>query len=200
MIRGTGVAAWAALALLGFIGCSHKPRPAAAFPEAQAATRVPDSTFTDSGEEKAQPDSAAGSSTAPAGRRPSRAGSAEPGNGVQTGASSSAAPAQGPAASASAPAAGARDTLRAADAPLAPLLPESAELTLQRDTRKAVDEARARLAKVDEKKLDEEKRKKLKIATDFVAEAERALERKEYERAAGLASKARLLAEELSGS
>lgn len=125
-------------------------------------------------------------------KRPRRP--AEPEQKVVTGASSSAAPANG-AAGATPDSVGAKKE----EEPLAPQLPESTELALQRETRKAIDETRSHLAKLDESKLDEEKKKKLKIATDFLVEAERALEKKEYERAAGLATKARLLTEELSG-
>ncbi|MGH7725482.1 MAG: hypothetical protein ACREOU_08635 [Candidatus Eiseniibacteriota bacterium] len=190
-----------ALAVL-LSGCSHKPKPVAVIPDVQAATRdtlKPDTTTMANGTEL--PDSSTAGAAASAPRKVAKANT-EPKAGVQTGASSSAAPgpanAAGSGGAAGAAGTAAADTLRKRNEPLAPILPESAEITLQRETRKAVDEARTRLSKLDEKKLDEDQRKKLKIASDFVVEAERALERKEYERAAGLATKARLLSEELS--
>ena len=68
---------------------------------------------------------------------------------------------------------------------------------LARATGAAVETAQKAIAAVDVKKLDVEQNRKFLIAKDFLAQAVEARTRREYERAQGLALKARLLAEEL---
>jgi hypothetical protein len=60
----------------------------------------------------------------------------------------------------------------------------------------ALEAAQKAVDAVDAKKLDVEQHRKYLIAKDFLAQATEARTRREYERAQGLALKARLLAEE----
>lgn len=68
---------------------------------------------------------------------------------------------------------------------------------LERATGVALEAAQKAVDAVDAKKLDVEQHRKYLIAKDFLAQATEARTRREYERAQGLALKARLLAEEL---
>ena len=67
-----------------------------------------------------------------------------------------------------------------------------------RETTAAIDGAQKALDSVDATKLDAERTRKHVIAKDFLAQANEALTRREYERAQGLAVKAKLLAEEIA--
>ncbi len=76
------------------------------------------------------------------------------------------------------------------------LAPEEQE-RLERAARTAMETAQKALDAVDPAKLDVERNRKYLIARDFLAQAAEARTRREYERAQGLAQKARLLAEEI---
>jgi hypothetical protein len=69
---------------------------------------------------------------------------------------------------------------------------------LARETTEAIEGAQKVLDSVDAAKLDAERTRKHVIAKDFLAQANEALGRREYERAQGLAVKAKLLAEEIA--
>ena len=69
---------------------------------------------------------------------------------------------------------------------------------LERETGVAVEQAQKALDAVDATKLDAERNRKYVIAKDFLAQATEARTRREYERAQGLAVKAKLLAEEIA--
>ncbi len=69
---------------------------------------------------------------------------------------------------------------------------------LARETTVAIEGAQKVLDSVDATKLDAERARKHVIAKDFLAQANEALARREYERAQGLAVKAKLLAEEIA--
>ena len=69
---------------------------------------------------------------------------------------------------------------------------------LARETTTAIEGAQKALDSVDATKLDAERTRKHVIAKDFLAQANEALTRREYERAQGLAVKAKLLAEEIA--
>ena len=69
---------------------------------------------------------------------------------------------------------------------------------LARETTTAIEGAQKVLDSVDATKLDAERTRKHVIAKDFLAQANEALTRREYERAQGLAVKAKLLAEEIA--
>jgi len=69
---------------------------------------------------------------------------------------------------------------------------------LGRETTAAIEGAQKALDSVDATKLDAERTRKHVIAKDFLAQANEALTRREYERAQGLAVKAKLLAEEIA--
>lgn len=76
-----------------------------------------------------------------------------------------------------------------------PQLSAAEQERLERETRAAMDLAQKALDAIDVAKLDVERNRKFLIATDFLAQAGEARTRKEYEKAQGLALKARLLAE-----
>ncbi len=69
---------------------------------------------------------------------------------------------------------------------------------LEKETGAAVEQAQKALDAVDATKLDVERHRKYVIAKDFLAQAGEARTRHEYERAQGLAVKAKLLAEEIA--
>ena len=69
---------------------------------------------------------------------------------------------------------------------------------LERETGVAVEQAQKALDAVDATKLDAERNRKYVIAKDFLVQATEARTRREYERAQGLAVKAKLLAEEIA--
>ena len=79
-----------------------------------------------------------------------------------------------------------------------PQLSAAEQERLERETIAAVEQAQRGLDAVDGAKLDPETHRKYLIAKDFLAQAGAARTRKEYERAQGLALKARLLAEEIA--
>lgn len=69
---------------------------------------------------------------------------------------------------------------------------------LARETTAAIEGAQKALDSVDATRLDAERTRKHVIAKDFLAQASEARTRREYERAQGLAVKAKLLAEEIA--
>jgi len=66
-----------------------------------------------------------------------------------------------------------------------------------KETTAAIEGAQKALDQLDVARLDPERARKHVIAKDFLAQANEALTRREYERAQGLAVKAKLLAEEI---
>jgi len=79
-----------------------------------------------------------------------------------------------------------------------PQVSASEQERLARETTAAIEAAQKALDSVDATKLDAERTRKHVIAKDFLAQANEARARHEYERAQGLAVKAKLLAEELA--
>ena len=79
-----------------------------------------------------------------------------------------------------------------------PQLPAAEQERLERETKLAMETAQKALDGIDVAKLDAEKNRKFVIAKDFLVQAAEARTNKEFERAQGLAQKARLLAEELA--
>lgn len=69
---------------------------------------------------------------------------------------------------------------------------------LERETKSAMEEAQKALDAIDSAKLDVESNRKYVIAKDFLVQAGEARTRREWERAQGLAQKARLLAAEIA--
>jgi hypothetical protein len=93
--------------------------------------------------------------------------------------------------SSSAPATG------AAGGPVSPQLTPEQQAQLEREATLAIEQAQSRIDAIDATKLDAERTRKLAIAKDMLTDARGAMERKENQRASSLATKARLLAEEL---
>lgn len=79
-----------------------------------------------------------------------------------------------------------------------PQLTAGEQERLDRETKVAMETAQKALDAVDATKLDVERNRKYLIARDFLVQAGEARTRREYERAQGLALKARLLAEEIT--
>ncbi len=79
-----------------------------------------------------------------------------------------------------------------------PQLSAAEQERLERETKAAVEQAQRELDGVEVARLNVEWHRKYLIAKDFLVQAGAARTRKEYERAQGLALKARLLAEEIA--
>jgi len=82
--------------------------------------------------------------------------------------------------------------------PVVPQLPAAEQERLEIESKEAFEHAQRVIEAIEIAKLDAEKHRKYLIAKDFLTQAGEARTRKEYERAQGLALKARLLAEELA--
>ena len=96
------------------------------------------------------------------------------------------------------PVAGATGGSSTAPSSVVPELSTAEQERLERETKAAMEPARKALDAVDATKLDAERNRKYLIAKDFLVQAHEALARREYERAQGLAVKAKLLAEEIA--
>ena len=189
---------WAALLgllwVLVLAGCSHAPRPvsdAAAAPVGAPADAVAVALDADG-----NPDSVGAG-----GNRQGNAGGTANGNG---GRSRRAAPHPAPTpdspaaevvagSSTSAPA----DTTVKAPAAVVPQLPPDERRDLEKSSREQIEVARVHLAGLEAAKLDADQQRKLQIAQGFLSDAISARAKQDWMRASQLATKARLLAEEL---
>jgi PBP1b-binding outer membrane lipoprotein LpoB len=88
------------------------------------------------------------------------------------------------------------DTAKARN-PVVPQLSSDERRELEKSSREQIEAARTRLASLDAGKLDAEKQQKLLIAQGFLADAIAARTQQDWMRAAQLATKARVLADEL---
>src|SRR6185503_11183734 len=86
----------------------------------------------------------------------------------------------------------------AAPVPIVPQLSEKEKIELERTSREDIDAATARLKSLDEAKLDADRQRKYRIAQGFVDDALAARKGEDWLRASQLATKARVLAEELA--
>jgi predicted amino acid dehydrogenase len=149
-------------------GCSRAPKPKVV--PADATKAATDSTKAAADSTKAAVTKKAGASTAAA-KATTRNGASFPGTSAGS--------------STSAPA-------------VVPQVSAAEQERLGRETTTAIEGAQKALDSVDATKLDAERARKHVIAKDFLAQANEALTRREYERAQGLAVKAKLLAEEIA--
>ena len=174
------------LVLALFAGCSHAPKPTAVEPaEAGADTtaRQPSAAApakkTSSSKKKTatavKPPAPKPAPTAPAPAPP------EPNAGVVAGSSTSAPV----------------DT-SAAHKEVVPQLSADERRELEKTSREQIDAARTKLAALDAGKLDSDKQKKLLIAQGFLADAIAARGQQDWMRASQLATKAKVLADELA--
>lgn len=169
MRRPTRAPALLAASLLLASGCSRAPKPTAVVPADTSRTRVVAPV--------APPDTAKvavrkpdGPATTPAPRPGRNAPTSFPGT---TTGSSTSAPA------------------------VVPKVTAEEQDKLEKETLAAVELAQKALDAIDSTKLDPDRNRKYVIAKDFLAQAGEARTRHEFERAQGLAVKAKLLAEEL---
>jgi hypothetical protein len=91
------------------------------------------------------------------------------------------------------------DTAKARKA-VVPQLTDEERRELEKSSREQIDAARTRLASLEASKLDSEKQRKLLIAQGFLADAIAARGQQDWMRASQLATKARVLADELTGN
>ena len=82
--------------------------------------------------------------------------------------------------------------------PVVPQLTAAEQERLEHESKEAFESAQRVIEAIETTKLDTEKQRKFLIAKDFLTQAGEARMRKEFERAQGLALKARLLAEEIA--
>ena len=157
------------LGLLLVAGCSKAPKPRADIPTAapRATARTPNGSAGSGG--------ATSRRAAPPAAKPAPEAGARNGGSV----------------------AGAQAGSSTSTPAVVPQLSPAEQERLERETIAAVEQAQRKLDAVAVAKLDPETQRKYLIAKDFLAQARDARTRKEYERAQGLALKARLLAEEI---
>jgi hypothetical protein len=162
---------------LALFGCSHSPKPVAeAGPVDEGATTRGSGT-THPRRAAPKPVPAAPTKPAPAAPAP------EPNAGVVSGSSTSAPV----------------DTIQTRDA-VVPQLSADERRELEKTSREQIDAARTRLASLDATKLDTEKQRKLLIAQGFLNDAIAARTQQDWMRASQLATKARVLADELAAN
>jgi hypothetical protein len=82
--------------------------------------------------------------------------------------------------------------------PVVPQLSSEEAKALEKSSREQIDAALQKLATVDATKLDTDKQQKLQIAQGFLKDAVDARKQQDWMRASQLATKARLLADELT--
>ena len=121
-----------------------------------------------------------GTSTAP---RPKRPAAPKPSEPAKVGGSSTSAPAP-------------PDTAKAAA--VVPQLSSEEAKELEKSSREQIDAARQKLGTLDATKLDVDKQRKLEIAQGFLKDAVDARTQQDWMRASQLATKARVLADELT--
>jgi hypothetical protein len=91
------------------------------------------------------------------------------------------------------------DTVKTPNA-VVPQLSVDERRELEKTSREQIEAARTRLASLDATKLDAEKQRKLLIAQGFLADAIAARTQQDWMRASQLATKARVLADELAAN
>lgn len=160
----------AALLLVLAAGCSRAPKPRAAIPAADT-TRA-------AGRNAPAPPARRAAATTPPRKEASppaatRNGSTPTVSGAKAGSSTS-------------------------TPPVVPQLTAAEQERLERESKEAFEHAQRVIEAIEVAKLDAEKHRKFLIAKDFLTQAGEARTRKEFERAQGLALKARLLAEEIA--
>jgi hypothetical protein len=89
------------------------------------------------------------------------------------------------------------DTVKSRNA-VVPQLSADERRELEKTSREQIDAARTRLASLDATKLDTDKQRKLLIAQGFLNDAIAARTQQDWMRASQLATKARVLADELA--
>jgi len=163
----------AALAVLA--GCSHGPKPSADSGAAPVEKPRRTSSRTTHRKETAR-------ATPPAPKpAPPPPAAPEPNAGVVTGSSTSAPP----------------DTASARKE-VVPQLSDEERRDLDKKSRESIEAARTKLSGLDAGKLDAEKQRKLLIAQGFLADAIAARNQQDWMRASQLATKAKLLADEIA--
>lgn len=160
---------------LALFGCSHAPKPVAEAAPADETTRGSAAAHT----RRAAPKPIPAAPTKPAPVPPAP----EPNAGVVSGSSTSAPV----------------DTVKARNA-VVPQLSADERRELEKTSREQIDAARTRLASLDATKLDAEKQRKLLIAQGFLNDAIAARTQQDWMRASQLATKARVLADELAAN
>ncbi|MEO6463315.1 MAG: hypothetical protein ABIP29_09590 [Candidatus Eisenbacteria bacterium] len=169
------------LGLLLAAGCSKAPKPRADVPAAGTRTAGRNGNGTGTG---------AGTGAATSRRAPASAARPAPEAAARPAPEAGTRPADS--------VAGAQAGSSTSKPAVVPQLSTAEQERLERETIAAVEQAQRGLDAVEVAKLDPETHRKYLIAKDFLAQAGTARGRKEYERAQGLALKARLLAEEIA--
>jgi hypothetical protein len=171
--------------VLAFCGCSHGPKPTAdsaqpaasgAAEAAPAAGSSPEPAPAKKANHKSKPKTVAAKPTPPPAAPPP-----EPNAGVVAGSSTSAPV----------------DTT-VARPEVVPQLSADERRELEKSSREQIDAARTKLSALDAAKLDADKQRKLLIAQGFLADAIAARTQQDWMRASQLATKAKVLADELS--
>jgi PBP1b-binding outer membrane lipoprotein LpoB len=174
----------AVLALL--TGCSHKPKAVVEPAPAQVSTDV-DTTQSNPPEPRKAPSSSkkkTAHAQAPAKpAAPPPAPAATPNDGVVAGSSTSAPV----------------DTVSTRKE-VVPQLTEGERRELEKTSREQIDAARTKLSSLDAAKLDADKQRKLLIAQGFLSDAIAARTQQDWMRASQLATKAKVLADELTAN
>jgi len=176
------------LALLALLaGCSHKPKavvePAPAPVSVDGDTtqaNPPEPRKASSSKKKTAHAQAPAKPAAPA---PAPAPAATPNEGVVAGSSTSAPV----------------DTVSTRKE-VVPQLSEGERRELEKTSREQIDAARSKLSSLDAAKLDADKQRKLLIAQGFLADAIAARTQQDWMRASQLATKAKVLADELTAN
>jgi len=177
------VAAPVALLLaLALCGCSHGPKPTADMTATADTLAAPDTTAAAPAAKKAtHPKKPRTSEKAVAVKPPPPPPAPEPNSGVVSGSSTSAPV----------------DTVSTRKE-VVPQLSELERKELEKSSREQIDAARTKLSSLDAAKLDAEKQRKLLIAQGFIADALAARTQQDWMRASQLATKAKVLADELA--
>lgn len=172
-----------ALALL-LVGCSHSPKPSAdAEAGSSSSTPSSDTTMANPREAKKSP-SANKRKTAAHTAKPAPAPAPpEPNAGVVSGSSTSAPV----------------DTVSTRKE-VVPQLSADERRELEKTSREEIEAARTKLSSLDATKLDTDKQRKLLIAQGFLADAIAARTQQDWMRASQLATKAKVLADELTAN
>ena len=173
----------AVLALL--TGCSHKPKAVVEPAPAQVSTDV-DTTQANPPEPRKPSTSKKKTAHAPAPATPAAAAPAPavtPNDGVVAGSSTSAPV----------------DTVSTRKE-VVPQLTEAERRELEKTSREQIEAARTKLSSLDAAKLDADKQRKLLIAQGFLADAIAARTQQDWMRASQLATKAKVLADELTAN
>jgi hypothetical protein len=171
--------------LVLFAGCSHKPKAVVEPGPAQVSVDG-DTTQSNPPEPRKPSSSKKKSAHAPAPAKPAApapAPAATPNDGVVAGSSTSAPV----------------DTVSTRKE-VVPQLSEDERRELEKTSREQIDAARTKLSSLDAAKLDADKQKKLLIAQGFLNDAIAARTQQDWMRASQLATKAKVLADELTAN